>query len=425
MVAFIAKYSYFVLISSLFLELIAFPLPGEALMSYAGFLVYEGKFNWLFTIAAASTGAIIGMSTSYWIGYKLGTPFFEKYGKYIHMGPERLEKTSLWFKKYGNKLLIIAYFIPGVRHITGYFSGVTRIPFRTFTTYAYIGAVIWVSTFISLGKILGPQWDKFHSSIKRYLIIGGVILAFGIVILYLYRTYKLKLKERLEIKLQNGITIFHTLGRVKVLVAITSIVFLGLFMLMIGLIQDYMSNEFVQFNQVTLLLVNLIFAQNRDHWMSGIQHLASLPMLTALILITEAWVVIKSKDRKLEPLFLAIVVGGGEVLNEGLHAIFHRLSPVSIDQLISTFPSEKSFISIVIYGFTIFLLLRHTKSIWLQNIVILLTIFILLLIGISDIYLRLESPRDVVGGYVFGGVWLSLNVILLEIYRLIRRLDTI
>ena len=72
--------------------------------------------------------------------------------------------------------MIIAYFIPGVRHITGYFSGITQIPFRTYALYAYSGAFIWTGTFISLGKLLGPQWEQFHASIKKYFFIGSIIV---------------------------------------------------------------------------------------------------------------------------------------------------------------------------------------------------------------------------------------------------------
>jgi membrane protein DedA with SNARE-associated domain len=110
-----------VLFFALMLELLALPLPGEVLMSYTGFLVFQGHLNWTISVLMAGFGSSVGMTIAYWIGYKLGTPFFDKYGHRFHMGPERIEKTSTWFNMYGNKLLVIAYFIPGVRHITGYF----------------------------------------------------------------------------------------------------------------------------------------------------------------------------------------------------------------------------------------------------------------------------------------------------------------
>lgn len=189
----IEHYGYVVLFLSLMLELIALPLPGEFLMGYAGVLVFQGNLSWIISIIIAGVGSCTGMTISYWRGYKLGAPFFHKHGHRIHLGPDKLEKISSWFKKYGNKLLVIAYFIPGVRHITGYFSGITHIPFRTYALYAYIGAFIWTGTFISLGKLLGPQWEQFHTSVKKYFFIGSVIVI--IAIIYVLKNYKLKIKE--------------------------------------------------------------------------------------------------------------------------------------------------------------------------------------------------------------------------------------
>ncbi len=416
-----AKYGYIVLVSSLFLEMIALPFPGEALMSYAGFLAYQGQFSWPISIITASLGTILGITFSYWIGFKLGNSFFEKYGKYMHMGPERLNKASLWFKKYGNKLLLITYFIPGIRHITGYFSGVTQIPYRVFATYAYLGSIIWVSTFISLGKILGPQWEQFHSTIKKYLIIAGLIVLLVLVLIYIYRVYKFRLKEQLEAKLNKAIETFHTLGRVKVLVIVSSLIFMGLSILMVGLIQDYIHNEFLLFNEVTSLLVQLIFKQNWDTLMNLFRGLASLKLLLPITLLTLLWVKRKSRDHYLESLFLIVVVIGGEILEEILRLFLHHFSPIA-SEIVGSFPSEKSLMSIVIYGFTVFLFLRHTNKAWLHNLSIFLVLLILLSIGLSGVYLQIEKPSDIVGGYVFGGVWLSLNVILLEIYRILRRL---
>lgn len=147
------QYGYWVLFSALFLEMLAFPFPGEVLMSYSGLLIFQGKLNWIVTIFSAFVGVSTGVTLSYWIGFRLGTPFFNKYGARFHLGPDRLQNISNWFQKYGNKLLIIAFFIPGVRHFTGYFAGVTRISFRTYAWYSYIGAFIWVTVFISFGKV--------------------------------------------------------------------------------------------------------------------------------------------------------------------------------------------------------------------------------------------------------------------------------
>ncbi|WP_082130171.1 DedA family protein [Aneurinibacillus tyrosinisolvens] len=233
-VAWMSHYGYAVLLLGSALELVAFGIPIEVLMSYAGFLISHGQLNWALCIFMAGLGSCIGMTIAYWIGYKLGPPFFHKYGRGIHLGPERLEKTSLWFNKYGNKLLIIAYFIPGVRHITGYFSGIMKMRFQTFAVYAYTGAFIWVGTFISLGKVLGPQWDRYHNSIKKYLLIAVIIAVVFFAFMYFYKKYKAQIKEWLTVGLMKGRQVFHSLWRIWFFVLTTTGMFLGSSVFMIG-----------------------------------------------------------------------------------------------------------------------------------------------------------------------------------------------
>lgn len=183
-------HGYMVLLLVLMLELVAFPLPGEAIMTYCGYVIYEGKMSFVLSILIATIGVGIGITLSYFIGKILEKAFFEKYGQYICMDRSRLDKVSIWFEKYGNRMLIIAYFIPGVRHITGYFSGITKVSYRKFAVNAYMGAFIWTTTFISLGKILGVNFDKYHYLFKKYLLIGSLIIIISIVTIYFYKVYK-------------------------------------------------------------------------------------------------------------------------------------------------------------------------------------------------------------------------------------------
>lgn len=165
------------------------PLPGEFLLTYYGFLVNQQKLNWLLIILIASSGTIIGITILYFVGSVFGAKFINQYGFYIHLGPKMLDKTSIWFNKYGNSLLVIAYFIPGVRSITGYFSGIMKVSYKKFALNSYIGAFLWTATFISFGKVLGNNWKQYHSIFMRYLIIGVLIISL-IIIVNLYRKFK-------------------------------------------------------------------------------------------------------------------------------------------------------------------------------------------------------------------------------------------
>lgn len=183
----IDHYGYIVLFSVVMLELLALPISGQAVMAYCGFLAWKGSLNWAACIVTAGTGAALGITTARWLGMILGTRFFEKYGQRLHIGPERLKRITAWMEKYGSVTLIFAYYIPGVRHFTGYISGITKMPYLKFAVYAYTGAYIWAIIFVSLGRFLGEEWKRFYGVIDNYLLVGSVVIAVSLVTIYLIR----------------------------------------------------------------------------------------------------------------------------------------------------------------------------------------------------------------------------------------------
>ncbi|HEX2926820.1 MAG TPA: VTT domain-containing protein [Ruminiclostridium sp.] len=420
-------YGYLVLFAALALELIAFPTPGETLMTYCGFLAFQGRLNWVLCIFVAATGVISGITLSYFIGRKLGTSFITKYGSYIHMGPEKMEKTSGWFKKYGNGLLILAYFIPGVRHITGYFSGITGIPFKRFAINAYIGAFLWTGVFVSLGRILGPDWKVFEVFIKKYLFIGGIIAGVTLLCIYLYRSFKQQIIEAIIKALKNSFKIFRSLGKIRIAVLVVALIFIGLSMLVAGLIQDFLANEFVQFDSITSYLVNSIFPGYWSPAMKYFSYITAYPTLIFITVLMAIWIFVKGKNRLLELRFILIAVAGAEVLEELLRAIFHRLGPHGLKiagRAMYTFPSEQSLMAVVTYGFAAFLVIRFIRRRWIGTLAGLTALVICLASGLAPLFFKMQYPSDVTAGYVFGGVWLSLNIILLEVFRILPDIDT-
>lgn len=413
-------YGYIVLFVALMLELIAFPTPGETLMTYCGFLVYQGKLNWGLSISFATSGVILGITISYFIGRTLGFSFFQKYGFYIHLGPEKLDKISQWFKRYGNGLLMIAYFIPGVRHITGYFSGIARIPFRKFVINAYLGALIWTSIFISLGKALGSNWEKFHGAIKKYLIIAGVFIACVLLIVYLYRKYKQVMIKFVIDALENCISVFNSLGKIKAFIMGTGVIFFVLIIVLIGLVQDFYAHEFSQFDKVGSYLVTLIFPENSSFVMKQFYITTELKFIISMAFLLFMWIIFKGRNRILETLFLIVIIFGGGLLEEGLRLIFHRVGPGGD---ISTFPSRQTFLTVAVYGFTSFMIMRHAKNRWLGTFSFIITFVICVFTGLGLIYFQDQYPSDILGGYIFGGVWLSLNILLMEVYRVLPKIQ--
>ncbi|WP_058304503.1 DedA family protein [Gorillibacterium timonense] len=185
-------YGYGVLFAGLFLEFIALPFPGETTLTYSGYLSYKGILHLAPVIGIGFIGTSLGMTLTYWIGRSAGMPFLNKYGKWILLTPAKLLKTRRWFLRYGPKLLFIGYFIPGVRHFTGYLSGIMGIPFRTFILYTYLGALFWVASFAFLGFGFGPRWESVFHLIELHGWKVFVVLGTLGLLVVVYRMLRMK-----------------------------------------------------------------------------------------------------------------------------------------------------------------------------------------------------------------------------------------
>ena len=183
----LTEHVYVILFVSLILEFAALPLPGETMMVLAGVMAYNNHGSYIGMIIASALGTVIGMQFSYEIGRRLGTKAVDKYGMYIGLTPYRMTKAAEFFNKFGNIVIVIAYFLPGVRHILGYFSGISRIDAKKFHIYSTIGGVFWVVVFITLGYVLGPSAPHAFKLLYKY---GTMLFILAIAALFIYSIYK-------------------------------------------------------------------------------------------------------------------------------------------------------------------------------------------------------------------------------------------
>lgn len=181
------QYGYLVLLLGLPLDFIALPIPpGNSTLTYTGYLSYKGLLHGGIAFASAYFGAILGFTITYLIGYRLGQPLIERYGKWLFLKPSHVEKTRRYYEKYGERLLIVGFFLPGIRQFIGYFMGIIRVPFRRVMLYAYTGLAIWVAAFFTIGYYFGEQWQYIFMLVERYLKylaigLASILLIFIIV----------------------------------------------------------------------------------------------------------------------------------------------------------------------------------------------------------------------------------------------------
>ena len=183
----LAEHVYIILFVSLILEFAALPLPGETMMIVAGIMAYNNHGSYIGMIVASALGTVLGMQFSYEVGRRLGTRAVDKYGSYIGLTPYRMTKAADFFNRFGNIVIVIAYFLPGVRHILGYFSGISRINAKRFHVYSTVGGILWVVVFITLGYVLGPSAPHAFKLLHKY---GTMLFIVAIAALFIYLIFK-------------------------------------------------------------------------------------------------------------------------------------------------------------------------------------------------------------------------------------------
>ncbi len=183
----ITQYGYFGLFSLLMLGIIGLPIPDETLLTFSGYLIYKEQFSLGWTVVSAFGGSICGITISYILGRSIGLFLLHRYGRYVLITPEKLDAVHQWFERRGKWALTIGYFIPGVRHLTAYTAGASKLEIPEFMVFAYSGGLIWTLTFILLGYSIGDRWQSVVDQFQANVLIGTSILVVILAIIWLIK----------------------------------------------------------------------------------------------------------------------------------------------------------------------------------------------------------------------------------------------
>ena len=176
-IAWITQYGYLAIFVLLIFGIVGLPVPDETLLTFTGYLIYRRELSMPLAFAAAVAGSASGMTISYTLGRSFGLALLHRFGKHVHLTPERLARAHAWFERIGHWALTVGYFIPGVRHLTAYAAGMTEVAPHQFALFAYSGTVLWVTAFLSLGYFLGERWKVVELHVERYLVGLSIALA--------------------------------------------------------------------------------------------------------------------------------------------------------------------------------------------------------------------------------------------------------
>ncbi|QXW26763.1 DedA family protein [Acinetobacter johnsonii] len=180
----------------MFLDNVIPPIPSEIIMPSAGYAASQGKLLLSGVIIAGCIGSLIAAALLYWIGYQFNHDaifrFTDRYGKYLFIKSEDIQKSLLWFEKYGHRIVFFGRMVPAVRSLISIPAGMSRMPFWKFMFYSALGTIIWTTFLACVGFYFGENQALMHEIFSR---VGYVIIMIVVLVLLWHCYRKLKNKN--------------------------------------------------------------------------------------------------------------------------------------------------------------------------------------------------------------------------------------
>jgi membrane protein DedA with SNARE-associated domain len=145
--------------------------------------------NIVLVIITVGIGAYLGSLPFYFIGLwgdDFVEKFLKKYGKYIFISNEDLDKGYRAFEKHGNKIVFFGRFIPLIRSVISFPAGAARMKFPIFSIYTILGSLLYATALCLGGYYMGENWTVIAGYINQYENLVLALLSIAILI-YIWR----------------------------------------------------------------------------------------------------------------------------------------------------------------------------------------------------------------------------------------------
>lgn len=191
--------------------LIGFVLPGDSLLFTAGYMVnqeilrlFGQPLNIHLFVAAIALMAILGDSTGYAFGHKVGRKLFLKPNSRFFK-KKYLEQAEQFYQKHGSLTIVLARFVPVVRTFAPIVAGASKMHYNTFLLFNIVGGALWAAIFTYLGYFAGAILTKAGVNIEVTAIIIILISVAPMVIHALkQKSTRDKLKYQLSVLFSKG-----------------------------------------------------------------------------------------------------------------------------------------------------------------------------------------------------------------------------
>ena len=177
----VSSWGYAGIFVMMFLESSFFPFPSEVAMIPAGYLAHKGEMSLALAFISGTLGSLLGAIFNYYLCYFFGREIILKYGKFVGITHEKMDKFEAFFNKHGEISTFNSRLIPGIRQYISLPAGLAKMNIFRFCLFTTLGAGIWCAVLLGVGYFLGSNADK-----QTLLAITIAILAVVAVISAVY-----------------------------------------------------------------------------------------------------------------------------------------------------------------------------------------------------------------------------------------------
>ena len=176
-------YGYLAVGGIVLVEDFGVPAPGETILIAAAVYAGAGQLNVFAVAAIGFVAAVVGDNIGYAIGHFGGRPLALRFGRYVFLTPERLEKAESWFGRHGGKIVTIARFVEGLRQANGIIAGISKMHWAKFIAFNAIGAALWVGLWVTVGYLAGNHITPIYDTARRYELYLLIAVAVVVIVL--------------------------------------------------------------------------------------------------------------------------------------------------------------------------------------------------------------------------------------------------
>jgi membrane protein DedA with SNARE-associated domain len=166
------------------------PLPGDLVMVVAGLRIANGRMSLAGTLLLLELATMLGASLLYWLAARGGRPLLLRYGRYIHLDHNRLDRAERWVTRRGALAVIAGRIIPGLRIPTAVAAGVFGIRYPVFISALTVGSFIYICFWVGVGYFFGPEALATLHAVRlplRALLSLMLFIGLGAFLFVVYR----------------------------------------------------------------------------------------------------------------------------------------------------------------------------------------------------------------------------------------------